>query len=309
MTGRLRQENNPFDLNDDEAYQLWRTRKLKVQPAAGTGLIVPIKNIKRLQKDETAALLRLMQCTNMAIYDTGRTSDADKDFVRYLGLGFGLTRLDGNPYSDADDISSITVKPLDQGARYIPYTDRPISWHTDGYYNPPEGQVRSFILHCACAAVMGGENRLLDPEIAYIHLRDENPDYIHALMASDAMSIPANEVNDFITRPLQSGPVFSVAPDGALHMRFTARKRHVIWSDDPMVRQAIAALIALLDSDSPFIYRHRLEAGQGLIANNVLHNRSVFTEDSEAATARLLYRARYQDRVRGTGPDKFLEAI
>ena len=66
----------------------------------------------------------------------------------------------------------------------------PIKWHTDGYYNPPERQVRSFVLHCVHSAAQGGENRLLDHEIAYLMLRDENADFIRALSTADAMTIP-----------------------------------------------------------------------------------------------------------------------
>lgn len=309
MTERARPYDNPFDLHDEPAYQRWRAGKLERLAGGDDFPIVAIADVNQLQEAEIAALLRQLQRCNMAIYDTGAEGFADKEFVRRLGRHFGLTRLDGNPYSDEDDISSITVKPRDQGALYIPYTDRPISWHTDGYYNAPEVQVRSFILHCARPAARGGENRLLDPELAYIHLRDENPDYIAALMAEDAMSIPANEVNDFVSRPLQSGPVFSVQADGTLHMRFTARKRHVIWREDAMLARARDCLSALLDSDSRFIYRHRLDAGQGLIANNVLHSRSAFEDGTGTEEARLLYRARYHDRIKGTGMAEFTEAI
>jgi len=43
-----------------------------------------------------------------------------------------------------------------------------------------------------------------------------------------------------------------------------------------------------------------LAPGQGLICNNVLHNRTGFTDDMDKGIARLVYRARYYDRIRGT---------
>jgi hypothetical protein len=46
------------------------------------------------------------------------------------------------------------------------------------------------------------------------------------------------------------------------------------------------------------VLRIRLEAGMGIVANNVLHERSGFVDD--AAAPRLLYRARYLDRVGGS---------
>lgn len=309
MTGRPDADFNPFDLNREADYQAWRAHKLARMPQGAAGLVVPVQNGEWPDDAEFTALQDLLRRTNMAVYDLGGGGEAGKDFVRRLGARFGLVSLDGNPYSDEDDISSIMVKPRDKGAIYIPYTDRPISWHTDGYYNSTESQVRGFILHCARPAASGGENRLLDPEIAYIELRDANPDFIRALSAPDVMTIPENEVNDFITRPAQTGPVFSVSGEGALHMRYTARKRHVIWSDAPLVREAIAHLTGFLDSDSPFIYRHRLEAGQGLVCNNVLHNRAVFHNTAGGGDERLLYRARYHDRVRGTLPADIWEAL
>ena len=146
---------------------------------------------------------------------------------------------------------------------------------------------------------MGGENKLLDQEIAYIKLRDENPEFIRALMQKDVMTIPARMDDNEVARAEETGPVFSVNPvSGNLHMRYTARKRNIVWKDEPIVNQAVSFLEQLLNSDSPYIFQGKLEAGMGLISNNVLHDRSKF-EDDEAAP-RLLYRARYFDRLKNT---------
>jgi hypothetical protein len=102
-------------------------------------------------------------------------------------------------------------------------------------------------------------------------------------------------------RAVQPGPVFSVAPDtGALHMRYTARSRSIEWKDDRNTRLAAGFLLELLASDSIFTIRHRLRAGQGIICNNVLHKREAFANDTAAGQERLLYRARYHDRIRGS---------
>jgi alpha-ketoglutarate-dependent taurine dioxygenase len=125
-------------------------------------------------------------------------------------------------------------------------------------------------------------------------MRDTSPDYIRALMRKDAMTIPANgEI-----RPARTGPVFSVLPDGSLHMRYTARTHSIEWSPDPLVNEAREALAAFLESESPFIFRATLQPGQGLICNNVLHTRSGFS-DSDQHT-RKLYRLRYYQRISGT---------
>ena len=189
---------------------------------------------------------------------------------------------------------------IDKGRRgeYIPYTSRPLGWHTDGYYNQPEKTIRSFILYCVSDADEGGANQLLDPELAYIHLRDANPDYIRVLMMTEVMTIPPNVENGIELRPARSGPVFSMLPDGNLHMRYTARTRSVEWHPNPHVREAVGALTDLLASDSRYIYRATLQAGQGLISNNVLHDRTGFDDDAEHP--RKLYRLRYYQRMSGT---------
>jgi hypothetical protein len=234
----------------------------------------------------------------MAIYAGKTGADPDKAIPALLGEQFGLTRLDCNMGADDDGITSLRVVEGEWRGSYIPYTNRPIHWHTDGYYNTPERQIRGLLLHCVSAAASGGENALLDPEIAYIHLRDLNADFIRALTAPGAMTIPANIENGREIRPARTGPVFSILPDGCLHMRYTARSRSIEWAADPLTRDAAVALQTFLQSDSPWIYRATLQPGQGLLSNNVLHDRSGFT-DSESHT-RQLYRLRYYQRVSHT---------
>jgi hypothetical protein len=148
-------------------------------------------------------------------------------------------------------------------------------------------------------AAAGGENRLLDPEIAYILLRDADPEYVRALSVRDAMTIPANTAEGTEIRAAQTGPVFSVV-SGALHMRYTARTRSIEWQADETTRAAVQFLGRILDADSPYVFAHRLAGGQGLVCNNVLHNRSAFTDDPALGLRRLVYRARYSDRIVGS---------
>ena len=138
----------------------------------------------------------------------------------------------------------------------------------------------------------------MDHEMAYIALREANPNWVNALMAPDAMTIPARLDEDGIARPEQTGPVFSVdAEGGALHMRYTARTRSIQWKDDQITSDATGFLSQLLDSDGPHVFRLRLDSGMGLVCNNVLHDRAAFVDDPRHP--RLLYRARYLDRVDG----------
>jgi hypothetical protein len=260
-------------------------------------LIVELRHPRAPSAAETEAILERCRRANMAIY-VGPTGDApDRAIVRELGLHFGLRALDHNRGADEDAVTSLTVQADALHRDYIPYTNRPIAWHTDGYYNRPDRQIHGLILHCVQPADQGGENDLLDHEIVYILLRDRNPAYVRALSHPRAMTIPANVVEGEEVRPEQPGPVFSVPPDGHLHMRYTDRKRNIIWRDDPLTLEAVAYLKQILHQDSSWHFRARLQAGWGLISNNVLHTRTGF-EDREHQ--RLLYRGRYYDRIRGT---------
>ena len=242
---------SPFDLADDTAYRAWRDAKLAVYPRSIDELVVPLADPRALTAAETRALATAVSRANLVFYAAPHLPAADKSLPKQLGQQLGLTRLEGNYLADEDGLSSITPNDDETNVRgdYIPYTHKPINWHTDGYYNALDRRILGMSLHCAQDAEFGGENALLDHEIAYIQLRDANPDYIAALMQPDAMTIPArmDEIslsptlsqwergqtpgpNQSIARPEQSGPVFSVDPEqGFLHMRYTARTRSIVW--------------------------------------------------------------------------------
>ena len=286
---------NPFALDDNAAYARWRDRKLAEAPSSAGDLIVEVGDPRALSTAEHGALMERVRRCNMAIY-AGAMLDEDTDIPRRLGEQFGLRRLDANWLAGEDGISEIRV--FDDGTQkhYIPYTDRPIKWHTDGYYNSPEWQIRGMVLHCVRRAASGGENRLMDHEMAYLLLRDESPEYIHALMQPDAMVIPERVDEKDGVRPAQGGPVFSLDGNGNLHMRYTARTRSIAWKQDAATQAAVAALERLLNQDgTPHIFQAQLEPGMGLLCNNVLHDRAAFSDDP--ARPRLLYRARYLDRI------------
>ena len=288
-----------FDLDDDVAYRAWRAWKLARVPATIDELIVDVQDPRALTATERAALLDRIAGCNSAIYRCTTATD-ERGLVPALGAQLGLHRLDANWLADEDGISPIAVSRASTAAApradFIPYTDKPIRWHTDGYYHPAARRIRAMILHCVRPAASGGVNALLDPELAYIALRDASPAFVRALMRPDVMTIPARDGEDGVARPAQSGPVFSVdAGDGCLHMRYTARTRSIEWRDDAATRAARDCLDALLGSDSRWILRTRLAAGMGLVGHNVLHDRSAFVDDSERP--RLLLRARYLDRV------------
>jgi len=286
--------NSPFDLATPEFYARWRDWKLSNAPRSAADLIVEVNDPRTLTPSEHAALLERTRRCNMAVY-AGKALEADNGIPRALARQFGLEHLDANWLADEDGISEIQVNSGGTRRDYIPYTDKPIRWHTDGYYNPPQRTIRGMVLHCVRSAAEGGENRLMDHEMAYLLLRDENPEHIRALMQPDAMTIPERVDETDGVRPEQVGPVFSLNPDGSLHMRYTARTRSIVWKQDAVTRAAVAALEKILAAELPHIYLLKLEPGMGLLCNNVLHDRAAFSDDP--ARTRLLYRARYYDRI------------
>ena len=284
-----------FDLADEAAYLAWRAAKFARFPKALAELVVEVRDPRALSAGERQALLERCERANMAVYASPAGSDPDKEIPRRLGLQLGLRDLDPNYLADDDGISPLAVAESSTRGEFIPYTNRGIKWHTDGYYNPGERTVRAVLLHCVERAESGGENDLLDHEIAYILLRDLNPQHIRALMAGDAMTIPARIEGGRIERPAQAGPVFSVDAGGFLHMRYTARAVSIEWKNDAATMAALAALENILGAASPWVFRGRLEPGMGLVGNNVLHTRTPFTESPRHQ--RLIYRARYYQRV------------
>jgi hypothetical protein len=128
-------------------------------------------------------------------------------------------------------------------------------------------------------------------------------------MQPDAMTIPPRLEHGRVVRPERTGPVFSVDPvSSTLHMRYTARRHNIVWKDDPAVRRARQCLEELLRQDSDLVWRCRLDAGMGLVSNNVLHDRAGF-QDADIRPPRLLYRARYYDRIGRTGIDDLVPAL
>ena len=291
---------NPFLLENDTEYAQWRKQKLELAPTSPSELIVPVKEPRNLDAGEYSDLLARLRCCNMVIYQCENPESVGKEEIRQFGRQLGLDRLDPNMLADDDGITSLQTEVRKSDRGYIPYSDKRLLWHTDGYYNPPERKIRAMVLHTVQNAVEGGENELLDHELVYLIMRDQNPEFVTALMAPDAMTIPANTEPGGEIRPAQTGPVFSIEPEsGDLHMRYTARTRSIEWRDDPVTREAVELLQSIL-ADNEHVIRHRMEPGQGLVCNNVLHNRTAFRNDTESGKSRLVYRARYYDRIADT---------
>ncbi|MDH5655664.1 MAG: TauD/TfdA family dioxygenase [Spirochaetia bacterium] len=291
---------SPFLPENTEMYKNWRDEKLKDYPQTIGELFVEINDPRKLTDGEFEQIQKLCKKTNMALYAGKTGTDPDPEIPLSMGRRFGLTGLNDNWLADKETgLTSLTVREDGIRKDYIPYTNRAINWHTDGYYNTAHKQIHALNLHVVHQAASGGENALMDHEIAYILLREKNPEYISALMGSGVMTIPARIEDGKIARREEAGPVFSVTDSGDLHMRYTIRVNNVIWTNDPVAQEALKYLQEILYGKSPYIYKGRLEPGMGLVSNNVIHDRAAFKDD--ATHKRHYYRARYFDRLAGTG--------
>ncbi len=290
--------SDPFDLNNTNAYAAWRNAKLTDYPMSVEAITLAVADPSRPSTEEIRRLKKICSKTNTVIYRSETQNRPDRNIPISLGAHLGLSRPDKSLTTDDDGVTELRLADNGPRCAYIPYSDRFMGWHTDGCYRDQTHRVHGFLLHCARPALDGGESFLLDPDIAYILLRDENPDYIAGLMKPDALVIPANIKDGTVVRPEYTGPVFSIdLNNGCLHMRYTARKKFVTWQDDSGVQEALQYLETLLAGSSPYIFRARLQAGWGVVGNNVLHGRTAFTDGKTEDQRRLIYRIYFLDRI------------
>ena len=309
--------SSPFSLANSKAHQKdylrWRDAKLaRVENAykmSPPHFYAIIEEGKSPSKKELNSIIKHCDDYSLSVYQIkdhqSYNIDQTKRIILSLANKLGLSKLDGNICAGNDSLTSITQTSHAGQHEYIPYSTKRLSWHTDGYYNLPQNTINSMLLHCAQAAVEGGESKFMDHEIAYILLRDENPDYIKALMQADVLTIPANILDGKVIRPAQTGPVFSLNSQGQLHMRYSARKRNIEWKQDTPTLEAVAFLEKLFEDDScqssssnsKYIIKHTLKAGEGLICRNVLHCRTAYVDSDNPEKKRLLFRGRFYDEL------------
>jgi len=302
------QNSAVFLPGNDTTYRAWRRKKLENAATPVTPNIIEVRNLSRPGEEEISSVVTQCEQSNTAIYEVGGGGPPEDEpghkvlraALKKFCARLGLHNAEAHRSQGDDGIVALKVDRSGPGGGYIPYTNKALNWHTDGYYNSPDNRIRAMVLHCVRDASEGGVNELLDPEIAYLRLRDANIAYIEALMHERAMIIPENNDKRSAFRAQSVGPVFFLDDvSGALQMRYSARGRNIIWRNDRDCDSARAMLSEILAGD-PSILRHKLKPGQGVISNNVLHNRTGFdNSQGNGVSKRLLFRIRYKERVNG----------
>ncbi len=282
-------------LNNLDNYKYWRDEKLKHVISCVESCIVEIINPYKLTTAEKDKIQHLCCYNNFALFEI-KPQDDYVDAITQINHQVGLIDYDQHLYAQNNGLSYITQSNDKKQSEFIPYTDKEISWHTDGYYNAIYNQVRAFSLFCVYPAATGGVNQWIDPQMVYLLLREENADVVMALSNPQAMSIPEHKVDGYVMRAQSTGPIFFIDEQSAeLYMRYTQRKKNIEFLDSSEIKQAIALLDDLLGASTPYHFEYTMSAKQGLICNNILHNRSAFVDDLEQP--RLLLRGRYFNRV------------
>ncbi len=287
------------DVSSDTSYFSWREAKIA---ACQANFAQPAVQLDSLRHPESAAISEIRaRCAtcNFAVYQVAHPEpglDADCQALAAFAETLGFHQSEAHRSAGRYGVVALRTSDAPAQKGYIPYTSRPLNWHTDGYYNPASNPVSGFILHCHRQAAKGGENQFVDPELAYLRMRDENPDFVVAMMHPQAMTIPENREPNGKLRPVSIGPVFYPDPvSGRLQMRYTARTRSIEWRDDPTTLAAAAWLRDWLGSNDPFIIGMHMQPGQGIVSNNALHNRTGFDDQDNAA--RVMLRMRFHERL------------
>ena len=167
----------------------WAEEKEGNIPHNIDGIIVNIHDINNVKISEIAKIKETINKCKSCIYSSKTALKSNTNLLKFVE-SVGMRTYDRNNI-ESNEISTIT--PLEnKKINYIPYTDKPLNWHTDGYYD--KKSIFSWLLHCVHPATHGGENYLLDHELAlreYVLRHDD----INNLMSEDIFNNLENDIN------------------------------------------------------------------------------------------------------------------
>ena len=263
----------------------WAEEKERNIPHNIDGIIVNIHDINNVKISEIAKIKETINKCNSCIYSSKIALKSNTNLLKFV-QSVGMRTYDRNNI-ESNEISTIT--PLENNKiNYIPYTDKSLNWHTDGYYD--KKSIFSWLLHCVHPATHGGENYLLDHELAlreYVLRYDD----INNLMSEDALTIPESKDT---SRSEISTYIFSIKNQyKKLHMRFSMRKDNIGTS--PKAGDAVTKLKQTIENDcAKYSLTYKLQKNEGIITNNILHGRKAFKDDK---VKRKLLRIRSYERL------------
>ena len=263
----------------------WAEEKERNIPHNIDGIMVNIHDINNVKISEIAKIKETINKCNSCIYSSKIALKSNTNLLKFVE-SVGMRTYDRNNI-ESNEISTIT--PLESNKiNYIPYTDKSLNWHTDGYYD--KKSIFSWLLHCVHPATHGGENYLLDHELAlreYVLRHDD----INNLMSEDALTIPESKDT---SRAEISTYIFSIKNQyKKLHMRFSMRKDNIGTS--PKAGDAVTKLKQTIENDcAKYSLTYKLQKNEGIITNNILHGRKAFKDDK---VKRKLLRIRSYERL------------
>jgi alpha-ketoglutarate-dependent taurine dioxygenase len=275
--------------NTKEDYKRWKDKKLESFTSNLDHLTVHISNPNSVSKPEKNKVISLIDSNSMAFFNIDNINYRDKLSIKKFAFQIGLSDYELDSQSDDDGLTEITEHEHNNKiSEYIPYTTKELNWHTDGYYNTRDNSILSWLLFCDTPSKKGGVNTYLDHEISYI-LFNESSGKIKDLMLETACCIPENILTK---RKEVHNPVY-MFDNEKLHMKFSMRKKNIIWNDASL--EAINILKSIINDSFEYHVTKKFTEGEGVITNNVIHKRTAFTNSENKN--RLLYRLRSKRRV------------
>ncbi len=267
-------------------FKQWALEKEDNIPLNIDDLIVKIHDINHATLAEISNIKDIIKRFNCCIYQSRVGLNTQADLMNFA-QSIGMETYDTNNIHNSP-ISLIMSLETKNTLNYIPYTNKKLNWHTDGYYD--EKPIFSWLLHCEEPAYSGGENYLLDHELAireYIIKYDN----LESLSSLDAFTIPGNthanraETKGYICDNNNEYKKF--------HMKFSMREKNMKLNEQS--KTAIMRMKKIIKEDcKKYCLTYKLSKNEGIVSNNILHGRNSF-EDGKAM--RKLYRIRSYERI------------
>ena len=267
-------------------FKQWALEKEDNIPLNIDDLIVKIHDINHATLAEIYNIKDKIKRFNCCIYQSKVGLNTQADLINFAQC-IGMETYDTNNIHNSP-ISLIMSLESNNALNYIPYTNKKLNWHTDGYYD--EKPIFSWLLHCEEPAYSGGENYLLDHVLAireYIIKYDN----LESLSSLDAFTIPGNtranrgETKGYICDNDNEYKKF--------HMKFSMREKNMKLNEQS--KTAIMRMKKIIKEDcKKYCLTYKLSKNEGIVSNNILHGRNSF-EDGKAM--RKLYRIRSYERI------------